>query len=183
MRVGTVAIVLSIPILMPDISSAQPPPDQSIEFRIHEIAGDPQSAVIFVVRMSMFAADADGDYLGWEVTSLEFRKVDGEDDVVWRKDAPVIATTDGLWWVAHADPANPQVSEFRLPPWLYGTAAPDDPENDDLIYDFEGTEIAPPGGNSSTSAMSFQFTLSGASEPVVEGEEVPVESGEVTPEP
>jgi len=131
----------------------------------------------------MSAADADGDYLGWEVTSLEFRNVDTEVDVVWRKYAPVLATTDGLWWVEHADPANPQVSDFKLPPWLFGTAVPDDPEEDDLIYDFVGTETVPTDGNSSSSAMSFQFTRSGASEPVAEGEDVPVEGGEVTPEP
>lgn len=167
---------------------AQLPPDQSIEYVIRQTPTDPESTIVFLVRLELTAMDSDATGVGWEIGSAEFRQpgTGGASDTVWSDILPAVDSPDGLWWVDHADNRVPQESEFVLPPWLMGTAPADDPANDDLDYDFEGVTYTPPPAGApfeNTGALDYSFTLAAAQEPVEEGDDEPVEVPPATGDP
>ncbi|MEE9296951.1 MAG: hypothetical protein V3W34_18560 [Phycisphaerae bacterium] len=156
------------------------PDDQTVEYRIHETPTDPKSAVVFVVRLELTAEDSAGYEVGWEITTAQFRQP-GTPDTTWTEDYPYVDTTDGLWWVKHADPEAPEASEFVLPPWLLSTATADDPQDDDLDYDLEGVaySLPPPPGEppyENTAALDYSFTLAQQEILLVEGDDEPVDA-------
>ena len=87
---------------------------------------------------------------------------------------------NGLWWIKHADPEDPVLSEFLLPPLLEGVAKAEDPGNDDLEYMVEGVTYDPPPGGppfEPTAALDYQYALVGQKTPPEEGDDEPVEPG------
>ncbi len=161
-------------------ANAALPDEQIIEYRVHEIPTDPESTVVFVVRLELTAADSDGNEIGWEITTAEFRQPGSGGDTIWAENSPYVDTADGLWWIEHADPEAPEESEFVLPPWLAGIATADNPQDDDLDYDLEGVEYSPPPlpGDppyENTAALDYSFTLSQEEEPLEEGDDEPVD--------
>lgn len=153
---------------------AELPDDQIVEYRVHETPTNPESAVVFAVRLELRAVDSDANGVGWEITTAKFR----QPDTTWTEDSPYIDSPDGLWWVDHADPNAPEESEFVLPPLLVGTATADDPLDDDLDYDLEGVEYSPPPGEppyENTGALDYSFTLAHEEDPLEEGDDEPVE--------
>lgn len=170
----TVAFVLG---LVP-VSSADPMTGD-IEYLIHETPADPNSPVDFRIKLSLESSDQDGDEIGWDITSIEIREV-GDPDAVWVDDDPIVPTEDGLWWVEHDDPNNPQNAEFTMPPRLQGTATAQQYAGDDLDYDFEGKTYTPPEPSGEppyqiTAALDYTFTLVGDNTPIADGEDEPVE--------
>jgi hypothetical protein len=161
-------------------SSAQPMTKQ-IEYLIHETPTDPNSPVEFQVTLSLEESDQDGNFIGWDITSLEIEQVvEGGANKVWLHADPNVPTQDGLWWVRHADPNDPTNDEFTVPPHLQGTAGAQDPGDDDLQYDIEGKPYVPPAAPEQppyeiTAALDYTFTLVGDDEPIGTGEDEPVD--------
>jgi len=152
---------------------------RDIEYLIHETPTDPNSPVEFRIKLSLESSDQDGNEIGWDITSIEIREV-GDPDTVWVDDDPNVPTEDGLWWVEHDDPNNPQNAEFTMPPRLEGTAAAEVLGDDDLEYDFAGLAYTPPEPAQQppyeiTSALDYTFTLVGDTDPIGSGEDEPVE--------
>lgn len=149
------------------------PADRTILYQIHETPTNPESPVVFKIELEISAvmADPEEDTIGWEVTEAVFTIVDTGGDIVWSIAEPDVDTPDGLWWVEHADVTKPVQSEFVLAPPLAGTADPDDPQDDDLLYDFVGAEFQGTPPYQTTGAMYYTFAM--AADP-----EEPVEDGD-----
>jgi len=150
------------------------PPDRMITYTIHETPTDPESDVVFTIAMYLAAGDRDGDSVGWNIVYIDFLQPDtGNPDTTWTEDSPYVDSADGLWWIDHADGTFPDVSEFDLPPLMVGTAAADDPNDDDLEFDFEGvTYTTPPGGDPYANNVALTYFLALAPTPTV-----PIEEG------
>ena len=159
-------------------ANADLPDDQIIELRIRETPSDPESVVIFSVKFELTATDSDGGKIGWEVTEVVLEDSDSEASPLptWSDPLPAVDTPDGLWWVEHDDPMDPEASEFASVPYIEGLADATDPQDDDLEYELEGDFYA--GG-----APPYEVTSSGtaysirqmAQEPEVDIEDEPVE--------
>ncbi|MHC4696604.1 MAG: hypothetical protein ACYTFA_07680 [Planctomycetota bacterium] len=159
------------------------PDDWTIDYKIHATPTDPQSDVVFVVRMEIVADSSTDELVGWEVREIRFTRPGegGNPDVVWVEASPVLASPDGLWWVAHANVDYPMLWEFAFLPWLDGTALPEDPMEDDLDYDFHGDKYTPPAPPGEppydhTTVMTYSFTRAMAEDPIEEGEDEIAES-------
>lgn len=184
---GAIPYLLAIGLTMSAMSAAAhgqgPPITQDVVYRIHADPDDANSAVTFAVWLKLEQADVDGDSAGWDITSIRFRLVGegGQPDTLWTVSEPNVPTSDGLWWVTHADPEDPQLCEFATPPHLTGTAPANESSDPDLNYDFEaGNYTTPPGGDpwDVTTGLSYSFTQVGDEDPVEAGEDEPVEVAE-----
>lgn len=158
--------------------------DEAVLYLLHETPTDPESAVVFAVKLELEAADSDETSIGWEITLAEFRQPGdgGPADTVWVENTPVVDSPDGLWWCDHADFLDPQLSEFDMPPLLVGTADAEDPEEADLDYSFEGVTYEPPPGGppyDPSAGLTYVFTKVGFEDPEEEGED---EVGEIDEE-
>jgi len=125
------------------------PPDHAITFKLHETVGDTTSTIDFTVTMGLMKDTVDGNDIGWDVIVVTFREMDDEGNVVttWTKNNPDVDTTDGLWWIEHANPASPVNSEFLVPPLISGTAPSPNPNVISLEFEFEGDiYVEPPEG-------------------------------------
>ncbi|MFH1417607.1 MAG: hypothetical protein ABII12_04890 [Planctomycetota bacterium] len=157
--------------------------EQTLWYLIHEEPTDPESDVVFIVRLQVEAEDSDVDAIGWRIVAAEFRQPDGGggDDTVWLDGSPVVDSPDGLWWCDHADFLAPQLNEFAMPPLLEGTADAQDSQGPDLDYSFEGVLYEPPPGGppyDPTAAFNYVFTRVGEQEPKEEGDDEPGEIDE-----
>ena len=124
-------------------------PDFTVQFNLRETPGDPLSDITHRVIMGLFEDSRSGDNVGWEARILTIHELDENGDVAyrWSKGWPTVDTTDGLWWIEHADPNNPVMEEFVLPPRIYDTALALDQGVSDLDFDIEGNSYTePPGG-------------------------------------
>lgn len=125
------------------------PPDYTIQFNLHETAGAPTSANDFLITLGLMIESQDGNSIGWDVIMVTIRKLDENGDVVntWFKNTPFVDTTDGLWWIEHADPQSPANGEFLIPPRIVDTAPSANPTEPSLVFDIEGAlYVAPPDG-------------------------------------
>ncbi|MCO6436721.1 MAG: hypothetical protein J5J06_06500 [Phycisphaerae bacterium] len=160
------------------VASAQLPTGRVVEFDIHEDPNDPESAVVLVFSLELKAADVVVDSVGWAVQSLTIRRLDRGEESAWTDLAPSIGSQDGLWWVDHVNPQQPEVSEFVLPPQVGGVAEAADPMDGDLGYELIGeVYLPPPGGQpySTTASLTYRARLAEDEEPIKEGDEEPVE--------
>lgn len=162
------------------------PGNQTVEYRIRETPTDPDSLVVFVIIMELAPSDSDGNEIGWEITEMEFHQTHRFESecTIWVEESPMVPSADGLWWIEHQDPENPELSEFVMPPLLEGTADAQDPSNPDLHYRLEGVTYAPPPPPGRqpfdiTAALDYQFTLVGEQDPFEEGKEEPVEVDDI----
>ena len=157
-------------------ANADLPPDQDVVYKIHDDPNDPNSDVVFTVRLELTATARDGDSVGWEVELIHFRQVvEGEPDPSWKEANPNIPAADGCWWIDHADGDNPQLAEFGDPPALIGTATAKDSNDDDLEYDFQGAGTATVEPWDPTGWLDYEFTLVGAPGPLLSAADDPVE--------
>lgn len=125
------------------------PPDVTVQLNLREPPGDPLSDVTHRVILGLFEDSRNGDSVGWDVAILTIRELDENGDVAyrWSTGGPTVDTSDGLWWIEHADPDNPELEEFVLLPRIHGTAGALDQGVSDLDFDFEGNVYTePPGG-------------------------------------
>ena len=123
---------------------------------------NPGSRVQYVLSSTISAQEQDGDWIGWEVQSYKItEKAVLGSDTVWAADFPFVDTSDGLWWVEHADPDNPIPSEFALPAGIVGAAVSNDPGVPALYFSVVGAPYSPPAGGSpveATGALTFSFS-------------------------
>lgn len=162
------------------------PDDQAIEYRIRETPNAPESAVVFTITLYLTAGDVDGDEVGWEIEEIRFRQPISQSlEILWIEASPVVDSPDGLWWVEHADPQDPQIGEFDMPPLLTGTADAEYSEDPDLHYSFEGVAyVSPPSPPfQDTVALDYILTLAGEDDPIEEGDDEPVEPDEGVHDP
>lgn len=159
--------------------ATSPPQTQIVSYTVYEDPDAPNPTPIWMVALLLVEADASGNDVGWAVGEVTIYEInDPSADRVWVHTAPNVDTPDGLWWVNHADPANPQLQEFDLPPLVSGLAAAEDPIDPDLNYEFEGRAyVAPPGGPqfAATAAIDLRFIEYQSPWPVIDRQDEPVE--------
>ena len=81
-----------------------------VDYLIREVPEDPNSNVIYIISLGIKAEQTDGDWVGWligEVAIVRPGSV-GQTEAYWIEDSPYVPTSDGLWWVEHADPNHPR---------------------------------------------------------------------------
>ncbi len=157
------------------------PPDRVAHYAIREDPTVPTSRVQYVLSSTISAQEQDGDWIGWEVQgyTITEKAVLGS-DTVWAADFPFVDTSDGLWWVEHADPDNPIHSEFVLPAGVIGAAVSNDPAVPDLYFAVVGAPYAPPAGGAPyevTGALNFRFSTTAlpSDPPDDDGDDEPVD--------
>ena len=183
------SLVRTLPILVlatsASVAWAQLPADQNYTFYLRETPTDPQSPVTLEITLDLHAEQADGNYVAWTVSNAEFHRPpsEGVEEATWQETAPVIPTTDGYWWVEHADPGTPTLAEFADTPLaLTGLAPSIDPMEDSLDYAFESNPYTPPPPPdeepyAQTSILSGSFLLAVLQEIVEDPDDEPVEVG------
>lgn len=122
---------------------AELPNGRTLTYDVGETPGDFDSPLVYEYEMHLTAQQQSGNSIGWAVDSVTIRELDENETVIntWVDSAPNIDSTDGLWWVAHADPANPVLGEFAESPSIDGTAG------SEMDYEFQGTGQAQAGVN------------------------------------
>ncbi len=137
------------------------PANRVVHYAIRVDPTNPNSRVQYVLSVTISAQAQDGDWIGWEVESYRItEKALLGSDTVWAIDFPFVDTTDGLWWVEHADPDGPIRPEFVEPAGVIGTAVANDPADPDLYFDVVGVPYTqPPEGApfEVTGALDFAF--------------------------
>ena len=166
------------------------PDDQTIDFSIYLNPTDPESEVVFVVRLELAAQSSSAGQVGWDVTEIRFTRPMkyAFPDKVWVESSPVVDSPDGLWWIGHADVEDPVIGEFVMPTWLVGTATPEDPAEDDLEYDFVGVTYSPPEWpqtppHETTAALTYSLKRAAAQVPIEEGDDEPIDVADGTNDP
>lgn len=138
------------------------PPDRVVNYAIRVDPTNPNSRVQYVLSSTVSAQEQDGDWIGWEVQNYTItEKAVLGSDTVWAVDLPFVDTTDGLWWVEHADPDNPNRPEFVVPAAVIDTAVANDPGIPDLYFDVVGAPYTPPAEGAPfevTGALNFVFS-------------------------
>ena len=176
---GWAVIALAAPPLYADDPPCAPPQTWTVRYWVHETPADPNSPVTLKYELALTAVAGDCTATGWAVASIEIRQVDplGGPDRVWAQNDPNVPTADGLWWVSHADVANPQSNEFVLPPNLVGIATAADPNDADLYYNIAGVAETPPDPPSYQVAavLSQELVLVGDQEAISADSGVPVD--------
>lgn len=163
-------------------------PGQVLQFNLRETPGDPTSPIDFTVTMGLMKDTVDGNDIGWRVNVVTIREVDDEGNVLttWSQNQPFVDTVDGLWWIEHADPDDPQNSEFLIPPLISGTAPSPNPNVVSLEFEFEGAMyVAPPEGAPFPDTASLTTLLQEEGNPTPKKEEPdePVETPDIPLEP
>jgi hypothetical protein len=162
---------------VPRLAEASPPDTQVVEYIIREVPDHPDSPVVFGAKITLTPVSANGSQVAWEATELVLMEIDsnGAATSVWIDSSPSFAVWQGRWWVEHADPEAPELSEFSMPPFIEGTAAAEEENGAALDYTMAGDTCASCrgmfGGN--VAALNYEFTLV--------GEQIPLEAGEVEP--
>jgi len=178
-RVFTVLLLVLASLGFAEI--AQAADTRYVTYMIREDPGDPESDVIFYVTFQITAYDQDHDTIRWEVESVYVTKVNvaPEANTHWTHDWPLLKSADGLWAVTHADPEDPQASDFdHMPGIEEGLAWADGSEDKDLIYSFRGDtpfEQPVPFEERCTLA-TYELFVEGEEEPEEEAEAEPVEA-------
>lgn len=157
------------------------PPEQTVEgarFDLHETPDNPSSPVLWTIDLLLTEDQTDGNSIGWSIDAVVIRQFDDHGTLLhqWTDNAPDPNTPDGLWWIEHADPEQPVLSEFTEPPWMEGLAVAQPPFVTNLQYYLEGAfEIPTPPPFENTAALNHELTLNGAGEPETEGDGVVME--------
>ena len=187
-RTFGVLIGLAVLSLAAGTARADLPADRVMEYYIRETPENPQSDVILVVSLELYAVDQDGDEVAWKVESMTLTKPasGGGHEMVWVVASPEPDTADGYWWIEHDDPANPVDTEFNWPPAFDGTATATSQGDPDMVYEFGGDYCDSQCQqlfNGQVGAADYFFILSGEEEPEGEGEDEPVELEGTTYDP
>jgi len=143
------------------------PAGQTITFYFHETPTDPDSPIKTAIHLRLTAIERSSDAVGWRIAQVHFERALSDGTVAeWREDLPDVISDDGLWWVEHEEPTNPQRSEFKVLPWLVGTAETQDAKFSDLDYDVIGE--APPANSiyATTARVSYRLQAANPSEPI-----------------
>ena len=183
----TLLAIVSCAALVAGVARTASADTRYVDYLIREDPSDPESDVIYIFSLGIEEADKDGDWIGWQIDEVAIVRLDslGEVDAYWTEYAPYVPTSDGLWWVQHDDPKNPKGKDFDVTPWLVGMAQADDPNNDDMRYDFIGATYTGQGPHydGSVSGMAYVLAPEGEEEPELEGDDEPGEIGDMDCQP
>ena len=165
-------------------ADVKPEVDMIIRYDFHDKPSDPGSDVVLSIVVTLQEFEQTGNKIGWSAALLEIRQPQkAGDDLIWSKTLPFVGTADGLWWITHADQANPVLEEFAVMPFMSGVAVSEsNPTQKSMFFEMNGTPYAPPPGGppyKPTFGMTYSFRLDGEDDPVAEGEEEPVEPSDV----
>jgi hypothetical protein len=106
-----------------------------VAYAIHETPQNPNSPVVVEMELFLEPYSVDGDSVGWRVCEVAITHYGaGETTETWADAAPSVNSTDGLWWVQHADITSPEAAEFGTLPIVSGVADPTDDGTVDLVY-------------------------------------------------
>ena len=129
------------------------PSNQIVTYKSRETPSSETSTVLIERRLFIAAQSQSGNDITWKINKLKFHQPGGGD---WINNSPGL----GSWVVTHTDPDNPVASDFKSPPSMNGTVAPDDYSGDDLTYattagtcDFSESQMF--GGAVSCNAYAF----------------------------
>jgi hypothetical protein len=152
------------------------PPDQRIEIRFHSSPGDPNSAVEMTAVLYLTAESGSGSTVGWKINQAEFSRPNGDGFDRWIKsNLTNLDSTDGLWWVHHHDPDDPDISEFSTLPAITGEASGTGHGQAALSFDLAPGEISSSTVTYAHAAYAtFSFQVDDEEEPV-DGDDEPVE--------
>jgi len=140
--------------------------DLMIAYDLLDDYTDPQSEVIFTVYLDLGEHSRDVDAVGWKVKAAYFEMPRPNDDpIVWKVTAPYLTTSDGLYWVEHADLDAPEDAEFDVPPEMSGTASVFSGQYfSSLVFYFMGLD---PQNFPNKAKVKYTFTQQGEGEPIV----------------
>ena len=157
-------------------ANADMPPDQDVVYKIHDDPNDPNSDVVFSISLTLKATARDGNSVGWKIEKVKFHEiVQGDPDRIWTKSDPNVPSTDGRWWIDHADGDDPQLAEFDDPPELNGIATAKDLNDADLEYYFEGSSYSGGPTWEATAGLDYEFAPVGAPSTFAYADDEPVE--------
>lgn len=164
-------------------NAAAVPQDRTQFYFMHSTPGDLESPIKWAIALRITAQQTDDSLVGWHINSIEITQYDSDGGITdrWTLDAPIVETSDGLWWVNHDDPESPIESEFTQPPVIKDDLIAIDPETPDLFVYLKGVPFEQGGDppyNGHVAALTYQFALDSEPEPTGEGESEPVETGE-----
>ncbi|MBI3836127.1 MAG: hypothetical protein HY287_17535 [Planctomycetes bacterium] len=175
MRILTWSAALFCSGLCLGVTPVQELPDNRIQiFKIHEDPSNPLSQVTTIVTAHLSAMDRIDDKVAWRIDSLEFYRPATAQ--TWTKTLPTVSTSDGLWWIKHADADAPQASEFLVPPSVTGEAIANSSAYANLAYDLVGHSYTGTGPYAITSSLSYYLHPIAGLDPDDEGDHEPVES-------
>ncbi len=169
------ALAALILVVCPAAAYSQTPQDQTVRFLIRENPQNPESPVKFSIQVELKAAEVDGNSVAWIVQYATFQRIsNGVVLAEWQQDAPEVISSDGYWWVEHADAAAPLTSEFKQPPRLLGRATSLAESVPDLDFDIKGSIQSPPSGNPALTSLNYSLAFVGNTAPEEEGDDEPV---------
>ena len=176
------ALVTAIGLIVPAAGAvADLPADQILTYSIRENPDDEQSDVIWTVEFRLEPVNAIGNSVAWETTQVVIEEIGSNGTTLneWTDTAPAFGTAGRLWWIEHADPEDPKLTEFDMLPSIDGTTDADDPNNTDLDYEFEGgacdTSCQQMYGGTGV-ALTYTLTMEGENQPEEDEEDEPAES-------
>ncbi len=150
-----------------------------VSYGIYDDPSDEQNReLIYWIVLYLEESDRDSNSIGWAVDKVKIIEFnDPAADRDWIDLSPTVDTSDGLWWVDHADLNDPQPEEFVMPPFVDGTADAQGPQElPYLDYDFEGVDLALSEYYFTvTAALTFIFTEENETTPLIERTFEPVE--------
>ena len=162
------------------------PRSRAVYYNIHSDTQNPQSPVLISMRVLLTAQDRIGDEVGWYTKSIWITQYDEQGAILgsWTEEFPEPSSTDPLWYVAHANPLEPESAEFSNPPELSGTADADTPNGPSLDYYILGKNVGVPpiAPYPITSIIDYSFQRSDEPEPIDEDEDEPVDTPPVPDE-
>ncbi len=166
------------------LADGELPADQQVVFCIHESPGNSESPIRQAIILQLTAQSIDDGEVGWQIAAVQFHDISSGVSRIWTQLAPVVNSSDGLWWVTHNDPLTPDVAEFAKPPHLQGQAAAAEAGAPGLSYDLHGKAWGT--ANSPfprTGCLDFLLQLLDETQPLVFGAETPVPVTESDPIP
>lgn len=147
----------------------------SVRYRIFVNPEVPAEGEAWRLSLGLRAADSGSQGIGWEVERVSLRRP-GQSTVCddfWVDSSPIVDTTDGLWWIDHADPQQPELAEFLEPPHISGLAAIESGgATQELEYWFAASGLE--SQSAGTAYLDYWWRLDGEDEPEDEGDEEPV---------
>lgn len=153
------------------------PHDQIINYYLRKTPTDPESDITYTISLEITAVSTNGSEVGWEVVEVTVDEANSIKN--WHEHYPELITSDGLWWVEHNDPDEPEGVDFIYPPTIVGTANTGLVSGYDMDYDMQtisscsGCDPSMYGGR----VAFMSYTLNEGDDPDPEDEDDgPVES-------
>lgn len=170
------SLVLAIWSYCVAVAAAQTlPEDRMLTYHLYSVPNDSTSTLSWTIELQISVDSINGSIAKWAVTSV--RVTDNRPGPTqgrqWEDLSPVLATIDGLWHVIHADPQNPDVSEFWNLPFLHRVAGALTSGYGDMTYQIQSTSVEPPA-NGNPPRLAYRLVVGSDPDPVAFSADEPV---------